>query len=138
MSYALIRESDGAWLAGPLDDEPAAGEGERAIEVALGLGETCEWSPARRAFVDIVVAQPMITVGRFKLLMTTAERIAIREASATDPVIFDFLDVLAGFAEVSVSDPVLVRCIQALVPKGLLTAERAEAVLAGIPAEELQ
>lgn len=133
MSWARIRENDGAWLEGPLDERPDVVDGEYIIEVALGFGETCEWSPTRRGYVDIVIAQPLISVGRFKLLMTLAERTSIRAAAATDDEVFDFLDVLAGFTEVSISDPVLIRCIQALVPKGLLTEARASAILAGDP-----
>jgi hypothetical protein len=133
MAFALIRNSDNAWLAGPLEQQPSPGAGERAIEVALGYPERVAWSPAKGGFVDIVTASPLLTVGRFKLLFTYQERAALRAAAQSSDLIADFLDLLNGFTDgVALDDPVLVASIQALVPAGLLTAARAEQVLAGI------
>lgn len=132
MAWALIRDADNAWLGGPLETEPSAGEGERVVVIPLGWPDTCEWSPTRGGFVDLVTAAETMTVGRFKLLFTQAERIALREAAKTQPMVDDFLDLLSGFTDgVSIADPVLVGSIEALVPAGLLTSERAAAILAG-------
>jgi hypothetical protein len=135
MAWALIRNSDNAWLDGPLEAEPEAGEGERTVIVALGYPETCEWSPSRGGFVDLLpAAAELISVGRFKLLFTQGERIALREAAKTEPTVEDFLDLLAGFTSgVALNDPVLVGSIEALVPAGLLSSARADAILAGSP-----
>ena len=131
MAWALIG-IDNAWLAGPLEAEPTPGEGERVIEVALGYPDACLWSPAAGGFVDVVQSSPLISVGRFKLLFTQAERIAMRAAAAQSPQVEDFLDLLAGFTEgVSLSDPVTVASIGQLQAAGLLTADRAAAILAG-------
>lgn len=132
MAFALIRNSDNAWLDGPLEQAPAPEEGERVIEVALGYPDRVAWVPARGGFVDIVTAAPLLTVGRFKLLFTYQERAALRAAAQTSDLIADFLDLLNGFTDgVSLDDPVLIQSIEALVPAGLLTAARAEEVLAG-------
>jgi hypothetical protein len=134
MAWALIRNSDNAWLDGPLDEEPEPGEGERVIEVALGYPDRVAWSPPKGGFVDIVTAAPLLTVGRFKLLFTYEERAALRAAAQTSDLIADFLDLLNGFTEgVALDDPVLIQSINALIPAGLLTSVRAEAILAGSP-----
>lgn len=132
MAWALIRDSDNVWLAGPLDEEPAASAGERTIVVALGYPATCKWSPSRGGFVDLMPAADLISVGRFKLLFTQAERIALRETAKTVPEVEDFLDLLAGFTGgVSLGDPVLTGAIGQLVPLGLLTSARAGEILSG-------
>ncbi|PZO91518.1 MAG: hypothetical protein DI623_03075 [Sphingomonas sanxanigenens] len=134
MSWALIRTSDNAWLSGPLEEEPAPAAGEYVVVVALGFPDTCRWDEATGGFVDIVADAPLISVGRFKLLLTYDERAAIRAAAATEDQIADFLDLLAGFTDgVALSDPVLVASINALVPAGLITATRAAEILAGAP-----
>jgi hypothetical protein len=134
MSWAIIRESDGVMIATGLAAEPTAADGEYVIEEALGLGELCEWSAARRAFVYTIASAPLMTVGRFKLLMTAEERVAIRAAARVNDQIDDFLDVLNGFSDgVSLSDPLLIAGIAALQSAGLLTVERAASVLAGNP-----
>ena len=134
MSWAVIRNSDGMWLEGPLDEQPIPGEGESVVVVALGYPDAMAWSPAVRGFVDIVTAAPTLTIGRFKLLLTQAERIAIRQAAATVPEVEDFMDLLNGFTDgVSLSDPMMIAAIGQLHDAGLLTEERATAVLDGLP-----
>lgn len=133
MRWAIIRESDNTWLAGPLTEEPNPGAGERVVEVALGYPTTCEWSSSRGGFMDLMTATDLISVGRFKLLFTQAERIALRETAKTVPEVEDFLDLLAGFtAGVSLNDPVMIGAINQLVPLGLLTPSRAGEILSGV------
>lgn len=137
MTWALIG-ADGAWLAGPLDEEPEPGTGERVVIVAAGYPDACLWSPAKGGFVDVEVAAPLISVGRFKLLFTATERHALHAAAATDPEVYDFLDLLNGFTEgVSLTHPVMVFAIARLEAVGLLTSSRAEAILGGTPPVEL-
>lgn len=130
--YALIN-ADNSWAAGPLEDEPTPGEGQRVVLVPIGYGETAAWSVARGAFVDIVPpAQQLISVGRFKLLFTQAERIALRAAAQQSPEVEDFMDLLAGFTDgISLADPAMVAAIGQLQQGNLLTADRATAILAG-------
>lgn len=133
MSYALINADD-SWASGPLDAEPAPGDGQRVVEVALGYPTTCLWSQVKGGFVDLVVASPLISVGRFKTLFTFQERTAMRAAAAQSPQIEDFLDLLSGFTDgVSLSDPLLIGAIGQLQAGGLLTPARAAAILAGNP-----
>lgn len=62
--------------------------------------------------------------------LTKAERIAIRRASRQNDDLADWLDMLLGAREVNVTDPRTVAGVQALVQAGLLTPERAAALLA--------
>ena len=133
MTWALIG-ADSAWLAGPFDNEPDSGAGERVVEVAAGYPDLCLWSQLKGGFVDVVQAAPLISVGRFKLLFTQAERVALRAAAKQSPAVEDFMDLLAGFTEgVSLSDSVMIAAIEQLQAGGLLSAGRAAAVLAGTP-----
>ena len=52
MTYALIRNSDNAWMGGPFDAEPTAPSGQRVIVVAAGYPSTERWSPEKGGFVD--------------------------------------------------------------------------------------
>lgn len=141
MTFALIRDADNLWLGGPFDEPPEPGAGERVIEIALGYPERVAWSPQLGGFVDLAVAgsTPLISIGRFKLLFTPAERSALRAAAKVDEQIEDFLDLLGGFTDgIALDDPVLVASINALVPAQLLTAERAAQILAGAqPAQQI-
>lgn len=60
----------------------------------------------------------------FKQLMTAEERIAIRAASLTDPVIFDFLDLLNSADLVDLDNANLVAGLAYLVSEGLLEPNR--------------
>lgn len=131
MTWALIN-ADNSWASGPLDAEPTPAAGQRVVVVAGGYPDACLWSQAKGGFVDIVQASPLISVGRFKLLFTQSERIAMRAAAAQSAQVEDFLDLLAGFTDgVSLTDPMLIASVGQLQAGGLLTAARAAAVLAG-------
>lgn len=131
ITWALIN-ADNSWAAGPLDEEPTPATGQRAVQVPIGFPDACLWSQAKGGFVDVVVASPLISVGRFKLLFIQGERIAMRAAAAQSAQVEDFLDLLAGFTDgVSLNDPMLIASIGQLQAGGLLTADRAAAILAG-------
>jgi hypothetical protein len=66
---------------------------------------------------------------QFKLRLTGEERIAIRNAAATNPIIFDFMDMLNTAPSVFLDDPVTMAGIGYLQQQGILTSERASAVL---------
>lgn len=130
-TWAVIGADD-AWLAGPLDEEPTPAAGERVIVVAAGYPDSCLWSQAKGGFVDVVQAAPLISVGRFMLLFTQGERIALRAAAKQSVEVEDFMDLLRGFTEgVSLTDPVMLVAIGQLQAGGLLSAERAAQILAG-------
>lgn len=77
---------------------------------------------------------PKVSPVEFKLLFTAAERVAIKAARATDPVIDDFYDI--------VEDPRLTHvdlglkstrdAIGYLAAQNLITAERTSEILAGL------
>lgn len=138
MSWVLVNDADGTLVGAPQDVEPTPGEAQRVEEVALGYPSAMFWDPAvigargKGAFVDKPDTSPLISVGRFKLLFTQAERIALRQAAAQSAEVADFLDILEGFTDgVSLADPAMVAALGQLEVGGLLTAERAAAILAG-------
>lgn len=67
--------------------------------------------------------------------LTVAERVAARQASATDPIIYDFLDLLYQAQEVWVDDSDTLAGLQYLETKGLLAPGRATEILTGHEAQ---
>jgi hypothetical protein len=135
MSYLVVRNEDNALVDGPFDEAPdVLPEGTRSVLAPLNYPDVMEWSPALGGFVSRIA--PLMSVGRFKLLFTRGERIAMREAATSDDDVADWLDLLNGFTDgVSLSEPMLIGAITEMRDAGLLTQERAAAVLAGEPPE---
>jgi hypothetical protein len=132
MPWIVIDDATGMMLSGPVDGEPTVETGQLAMDCPPGYGTDWLWDATTRGRKDVVAVSPLITVGRFKLLLTQAERIAMRAAAAANPEVFDFLDLLPGFtAGISLQDPVLIAAIGQMKDAGLLTEARAAAVLAG-------
>lgn len=66
-----------------------------------------------------------ITSYAFKMRMTQAERIAARTKAETDPVIYDFMDLLNSKQDgVNLDSTPMVAGLAALVAAGVLTADR--------------
>lgn len=93
-----------------------------------------QWSaPAPAPQPEPVPVYPKVTPVEFKMLFTSAERIAIKDARATDPVVDDYFDI--------VEDPRLqvvdlgLRSVQEgihyLQTIGILTEDRVSQILAG-------
>jgi hypothetical protein len=129
-THAILLQTEG-------DDDaeaPIAGEGQKVVLAPGNYPATMRWdptSPPDGGFRDIEPL-PLMSVGRFKLLFTRTERIAMRQAAATDDGVADWLDLLDGFTEgVALDDPLLVDAIGDMATAGLLTPARAAAVLAG-------
>ena len=76
---------------------------------------------------------PKVSPVEFKLLFTSQERVAIKAARATDPVIDDFFDIVEDqrLTHVDLGLQSVKDAINYLQSKGLLTAERAAEILAG-------
>lgn len=78
-----------------------------------------------------------LTPVEFLRLFTQPERIAIRQAAMGDTetaiAIQDWLDMARSAVSIILSDPETVAAVQYLVTAGLLTQERADAILAGQP-----
>lgn len=126
----------------PPDDDVAEGEtvelmpvgwtNDPATTLADWAGNTPEGG---RGWVDrnaFAPPRPLMPVGRFKLLLTQAERIGFREAAKTDAEVADALDLLNGFTNgISLDDPVLSALLAEMVGKDLLAEERVAPILAG-------
>lgn len=76
---------------------------------------------------------PKVSPVEFKLLFTPQERVAIKQARASDPVIDDFYDIVEDprLTSVDLGLQSTKDAIGYLQSNGLLTAERAAAILTG-------
>lgn len=76
---------------------------------------------------------PKVSPVEFKLLFTSAERVAIKAARATDPVIDDFYDIVEDprltFVDLGLQSTQ--DALAYMVAQNLLTAERQAEILAG-------
>ena len=70
MSFAIIRDSDNAWISGPVDLEPTPAAGQYVIEVALGYPTTCTWDAAGGGFVDKLPDPPTQCAALIALLVS--------------------------------------------------------------------
>lgn len=75
------------------------------------------------------VSGTRITKQKFKLRLTQAERIAIREAAKANATVFDFQDLLDSGSHVDLSDNVLIAGLAAMEQFGLIAAGRAQEIL---------
>lgn len=84
--------------------------------------------------VDTPAEPPKVSPIEFKLLFTAQERVAIKTARATDPVIDDFYDVIEDprltFVDLGLQSTR--DAIGYLAAQGLIGAERVEQILAGV------
>jgi hypothetical protein len=76
---------------------------------------------------------PSISALAFRQLFTSAERLAITTAAQSSAPLREFMDDESAAGEVSLSDPEVSAGIAALVAAGVLTQDRATAILAGSP-----
>lgn len=81
-----------------------------------------------------VPTPPIVSVTTFKMLFTSAERIAISSARASNPVIEDFYSILDDVrtVEVNLSLQSVQDMLGYLVAESLLTEERKAAILTGV------
>jgi hypothetical protein len=135
MIYALVETATGKLLswtrsaAGLPDATTRTAKGWTIAEIADG-DPSGIWNPEALRW-DPRVAEPvMITEYQFKAKLTADERIGIRAAAETDPYVADFLDLLASADEVNLRDELVIGAVGYLTMRGLLTEERAAAVLA--------
>lgn len=110
------------------------------IEEALISEPSSEWDSYEEVVPEPFVSPPApepiipdikISPIEFKLLFTTAERIAIKEERATDPVIDDFYSIVEDprLTEVNLSLSSTKNAINYLVSKNLITATRKNEIL---------
>lgn len=77
----------------------------------------------------------ILTPLEFKMMFTAPERVAIKVAATTDPIVEDFQEIANDprLKEVILTLPANIDAINYLVSKSLLTAERGEEILRGMP-----
>ena len=78
------------------------------------------------------VIQPQRTITKLEYLrrFTTDERVAIRAAAASNPVLADYLQLMELAQEINLDDPDTVAAVAMLEQAGLIAAGRAAEVLA--------
>lgn len=82
-----------------------------------------------------VATPPKVSPVEFKLLFTSAERVAIKAARASDPVVDDFYDIIEDprLTHVDLGLQSTKDALGYMASRGLLTAERVEEILSGKP-----
>jgi len=90
---------------------------------------TLETVTAWREGIDNPPKPTVMSQIAFSKRFTPPERIAIRQAAATDPEVFDAMDMLDRTPNPDLVDPLLLECMHLLLSKGLLTQDRATAIL---------
>ena len=80
---------------------------------------------------DFYIISPV----QFKLLFTSEERVAIKSARTTDPVIDDFFDIIDDprLSEVNLKLTSTIDALKYLVTKNLITEERKNQILNNFP-----
>lgn len=130
MDYQRVSLVDGSPIGqpGPL---PADLQGGLSDADLARLGDLPSASPAY-AGLGFVPVTRAISALAFKQRLTAEERIAIRSAAASDPVIADFLDLLGtpGSGMIELDHPDTVAGVDYLVAHDLLTEDRAAAIRA--------
>ena len=82
------------------------------------------------------VPETKITRLAFKNRMTQAERIVVRSASDTDPIIFDFMDLVSDAQFIDLSRADTIAGVNYLESQGHLAAGRADEILTNPITEE--
>ena len=70
-----------------------------------------------------------ITKLAFKQRLTQSERIAIRTAAATNPIVYDFLDIMDSATFIDLSRQDTIDGVNAMEAAGLLAVGRADEIL---------
>jgi hypothetical protein len=128
--YAVVDNATGALLSvGSVIADPLP-EGL----VALELGEerpTGVWNPATRVHeTPAPVRQIVLSRLEFLQRLTVQERIAIRTAAKSNPIVEDFMHLLDLAADVNLTHAATMQGVGYLEQQGLIAAGRAAAILA--------
>lgn len=75
------------------------------------------------------VVDMRMTKQKFKLRFTQDERVLIRETAKTNPVVFDFQDLLDSGSHADLKDPVLITGLNAMEQLELIAQGRANEIL---------
>lgn len=136
MNYYLIDQSGHRCAVGSVAPIYSASDYGWITEIGTVTAAAGEYRVESEAVPGVEVGNLIPTPPEFLLLLTLTERAAIREAGATDPVVADLLSMIndsrltyVDLANVSVQEAVLYMTGK----PALLTKDRAERVLSGLP-----
>ena len=120
--YIVTRKSDGVEVL-----RYSAAQAKEVNGFDLVDYEHTEWIPDAQP-----VAPTSHTLTKLEYLrrFTTEERVAIRAAAASNPVLDDYLKLMELAQEINLDDPDTVAAVQMLEQAGLIAAGRAAEVLA--------
>jgi hypothetical protein len=113
---------DGKWVS-----NPPTYHGQR-IKVTTYFDDGT-FGSVETTFDGEPVADMRMTKQKFKLRLTQAERITIREAAKENPVVFDFQDLLDSGSHADLLDDVLIKGLSAMESLGLIAQGRAQEIL---------
>lgn len=96
------------------------------------FADNCWYSDTDKAFVVVGVA-PSVSPIEFKLLFSAQERVAIKAARQTDPVIEDFFSIVEDprLTHVNLGLQSTQDALAYLKAKGIITTSRRQEILAG-------
>lgn len=130
--FYLYKISDGTLVSNSaLPIDPPAGMAVKELEPPTG-GEI--WDAATQAFVEAPPSEDGLIGTRleridFLRLFTVPERIAIRTAAKSDPIIEDFMDILGAANAVWTGNLDTIAGVQYMASQGIITPARAAEVL---------
>lgn len=126
----LLADMSNVGSSGPLPPEISGLTDSDLADLSGSVGDAAsELGYTGQGFFPVLRT---ISALAFKQRLTGTERMAIRAAAATDPVITDFLDLLdtPGQGIIELDNPDTVAGMAYLVAHSLLTADRAAAIRA--------
>ena len=130
--WLLIDEASKEQIGEPYEEEPTPGEGQYFVLAPLGFPDLYRWSAAKGWFEDI--PSRMVTTLAFKLLFTQTERIALKAARASDPVIDDYWDLVDSAPNgIDLAHPVIGFGLDYLITQSIIAPERKAIILANTP-----
>lgn len=89
-----------------------------------------DWDKINLTFVQkINISIRILTKLQFLSKFTLQERIAIREAAKTDPIVYDILELLNLSTEVNLDDPICIQSVQYFYSVNLLSNQRVSEIL---------
>lgn len=89
-----------------------------------------DWDKINLTFVQKTnISIRILTKLQFLSKFTLQERIAIREAAKTDPIVYDILELLNLSTEVNLDDPICIQSVQYFYSVNLLSNQRVSEIL---------
>lgn len=130
MWHAIYRTADGvlASVGTVVADPLPPGLSAKAID---GDPVGKQWNAQALEFGPVPALPDAWTNYEFRKRLTMAERIAVRERAKTDPIAFDFMDLLDRSGEIIRANPDVLAGLSYLVSVGVLSAGRPTEIING-------